>query len=239
MKKISLSTLALATSFALFAQGDPVIGTPNRDHKPLRTEMEVKTRFGIKAGVNMAKFNVNEDNYTPVSSAPEGSYKTSFNAGAFVNIPIGGNFRLQPELLWSGQGSKISEVITSNAGQRTYRYEEDLHYVTLPIMLQLQSPGGFYVEVGPRLSYLVDAKTKGQTPISTQEETDIDDLRDNFDIGWSAGAGYTTRIGLGIGGRYNYGFRNIVKENSSGVSRGDIENRVISFGLTYMFGAYK
>ena len=68
---------------------------------------------------------------------------------------------------------------------------------------------------------------------------DSDDLRDNFDIGWSAGAGYTTRIGLGIGGRYNYGFRNIVKENSAGVSRGDIENRVISFGLTYMFGAYK
>lgn len=239
MKKISLSTLALATSFALFAQGDPVIGTPNRDHKPLRTEMEVKTRFGIKAGVNMAKFNVNEDNYTPTSSAPEGSYKTSYNAGVFVNIPVGGNFRFQPELLLSGQGSKISEVINSSAGTRTYRYEEDLNYVTLPLMFQLQSPGGFYAELGPRLSYLIDAKTKGTTPISTQETTDIDDLRDNLDIGWSAGVGYTTRIGLGIGARYNYGFRNIVKESSAGNSRGDLENRVISFGLSYMFGAHK
>jgi hypothetical protein len=239
MKKISLSTLALATSFALFAQGDPVIGTPNRDHKPLRTEMEVKTRFGIKAGVNMAKFNVHEDTYANPSLAPEGSYKTSFNAGAFVNIPIGGNFRLQPELLWSGQGSKISEKTSQSTGTTTFRYEEDLHYVTLPIMLQLQSPSGFYLELGPRLGYLIDAKSKGQTPISTTEETDRDYYYDNFDIGWSGGVGYTTRIGLGVGARYNYGFRNIVKENSSGNSPGDVENRVISFGLSYMFGAYK
>jgi len=239
MKKISLSALAVATSMAVFAQGDPVIGSPNRDHKPIRTEMEVKTRFGIKGGVNMAKFKVNDDAYSPTSAAPDASHKTSFHAGVFVNVPLGGNFRLQPELVWSGQGSKIGETITSNTGTRTFRYEEDLHYVNLPIMLQLQSPGGFYVETGPQLSYLVDAKTKGATPISTTEETDMDDFRDNFDIGWAAGIGYTTRIGLGIGGRFNYGFRNIVKENSAGVSRGDLENRVIQIGLTYHFGAHK
>ncbi len=237
MKKIYLSTLALATGLAALAQGDPMIGTPA--HKPVRTEMEVKTRFGIKAGVNSAQFKVNNDAYTPSSAAPDASHKTSFHAGAFVNVPIGGNFRLQPELIYSGQGSKIGETVTTNAGTRTFRYEEDLHYVNLPIMLQLQSPGGFYIETGPQLSYLIDAKTKGTTPISTTDETDMEDMRDNFDIAWAAGIGYTTRIGLGIGGRFNYGFRNIVKENSSGVSMGDLENRVIQIGLTYQFGAHK
>ena len=239
MKKISLFALALVTGTALFAQGDPVIGSPSQSHKPVRTAMEVKTRFGIKGGVNLAKFKVNDDAYTPASAAPDAENKTSFHAGAFVNIPIGGNFRLQPELVWSGQGSKIGETINTNTGSRTFRYEEDLHYLNLPIMLQLQTPGGFYVETGPQLSYLVDGKTKGTTPISTTDETDMDDFRDNFDIAWSAGVGYVTRIGLGIGGRFNYGFRNIVKENSAGVSRGDLENRVIQIGLTYQFGAHK
>lgn len=241
MKKIYLSTLALATGLVVMAQGDPLIGTPA--HKPVRTDMEVKTRFGIKAGVNSAKLSVKDDSYANPAFAPETNHKTSFHAGAFVNIPLGGNFRLQPELIWSGQGSKMQQETSTTTGTGTtitkYNFEEDLHYVNLPIMLQLQSPGGFYIETGPQLSYLVDAKQKGRSPISTTDETDLDPVRDNFDIAWAAGVGYNTRIGLGIGARYNYGLRNIVKESSSGNSQDDFQNRVIQVGLTYQFGAYK
>jgi predicted porin len=75
--------------------------------------------------------------------------------------------------------------------------------------------------------------------VSTEEHTDLDPIRDNFDIGWSAGAGYLSRIGLGVNARYNYGFRNVVKEDSNGNSIGDLENRVIQIGLVYHFGAHK
>ncbi|HUQ96435.1 MAG TPA: porin family protein, partial [Chitinophagaceae bacterium] len=231
--------IALAGSMLAAAQDSTMnttrpIGSAQLTTPQLRTPMAIKTRFGIKGGVNMAMLSAKE---FVASAKPETNNKTSYYAGAFVNIPLGAMLKLQPELVFSSQGSKMQETVTTTGGSRTFNYEEDLDYLNLPVMFQLQTPGGFVVETGPQFSYLIDAKQKGTSPISTSNETDLDPYRDNFDIAWAVGVGYISRIGLGINARYNYGIRNIVQEND--VNIGELRNRVLQFGLSYQFGANK
>lgn len=240
MKKMSLLTMLITTTFAAFSQnttigGSAPIGSMNRQTPQLRTPMAVKTRFGIKAGVNSVTLSAKEFTTT---AAPQTTRKTSWHAGAFVNVPIGGSFKLQPELVYSSQGSKMHETVTSTGGSRNFNYEEDLDYLNLPVMVQLQTPGGFVVETGPQFSYLLRATQKGTSPISTTDKTDIKENRDHFDLAWGVGVGYLSRIGLGVSARYNYGIRNIMHEENS-ANIGELRNRVLQFSLNYQFGAHK
>lgn len=218
MKKISFFTLALLLGLGVFAQDQPV----------LRTEMTVTPRFGIKAGVNMPTLEIDDDSQTnPLNT----NMKTSFNAGIFVNIPLStGALRFQPELVYNGQGSKVS----TRVGSSEQSFEYDFHYLSLPLMFQLQSPGGFYGEVGPQLGYLLKGEQDG--PGST--EVDLKDDLKKLDFSASAGLGYLTRVGLGIGARYNMGFSNIYDADQPN-DEGKYKNRVLSFSLYYHFGANK
>jgi hypothetical protein len=83
MKKISLFTLAMATGWASMAQ---VTTNPSDAHKPVRTEMSTQPRFGLRGGVSLSSLEIDDDyNATNYST----NSKTTFHAGAFVNIPLG------------------------------------------------------------------------------------------------------------------------------------------------------
>jgi hypothetical protein len=215
MKKISLVVLALFTSLAMFAQNEN------------RTEMKSAVRFGVKAGVNLSKLRPND---VPSGADISTNLKTSFGGGFLVNIPFGTNLAFQPEVLFNGQGSKINvkqTVITTT----TDKYEQDLRYLSVPLMLQWKSTGGFYAEVGPQLSFLLDARYDGQTEYENEKAFE------NFEVSAGAGLGYMTRVGVGIGARYNHGFSNVLdNENSSDIS---MKHSVIHVGLFYHFGANK
>ncbi|MFN2458825.1 MAG: porin family protein [Chitinophagaceae bacterium] len=217
MKKISLFTLTVLIGLGVFAQDQPV----------LRTEMAVTPRFGIKAGVNMPTLEIDDDSQTnPLNT----NMKTSFNAGVFVNVPLGGNLRFQPELVYNGQGSKVSTTV----GASTQNFEYDFHYLSVPLMFQLQSPGGFWGELGPQIGFLLKGEQDG--PGST--EVDLKDDMKKTDFSASAGIGYLSRIGLGLGARYNMGFSNIYDADAPN-DEGKYKNRVLSFSLYYHFGANK
>ncbi len=79
--------LAAIASFGVMAQDTG---------QPMRTEMSTAVRFGVKAGVNLATLEIDDDSPT---NEVETNNKTSFHGGFFVNVPIGGMFRFQPELL--------------------------------------------------------------------------------------------------------------------------------------------
>lgn len=223
MKKISLLSLAFASAFAASAQN---IGDPDKAHKPLRTEMSVQPRFGIKAGVNLATLEIDDDSQTnPINT----NNKTSFHAGLFANIPLSDMWRFQPEVVYSGQGSKVSQTALGT----TVNDEWDMHYVNVPLMFQLQTKGGFFVEAGPHVGFLVKAK-----------DEDDNDLKDalnlkSVDFGAGGGIGYLSRIGLGINARYNLGFANIYDDDANSSDDGKLKNRVVNIGLVYHFGAAK
>ncbi len=229
MKKISLFALALSAGLFVFAQNQP----------QLTTHMAVAPRFGIKGGVNIANLS---DKDFPSSAEFNSNTKTGFHGGFFMNLPMGDVLKFQPELVYSLQGAKSSAKTTVGTSTFTTSYKTHLHYINLPLMFQARpSNGGFYVELGPQLSYLISAKDKDITNSgggSTTSEVDIKNQLKKFDVAASGGIGFVTRIGLGLDARYNYGFLNVLdKNNSANISGAKLRNRVIQIGLFYQFGA--
>lgn len=229
MKKISLFT---ATMFAgLIALG--------QDQSPnLKTEMDSKVRFGLKAGATLPTVEADDDSPSSGNSFNT-NMKTSLAGGFFVNIPISDHFRFQPEIVYSGQGSKITQKASIGGGSTSQTYELDMHYLTLPLTFQFQTHSGFWVETGPQFGYLIRAEQEG--PGSQEINLEDMDYVKKTDFSWNGGIGYLFRVGLGINARYNFGFSNIWdNDNSSSPMRNfDFSNRVLSFNVVYHLGAHK
>src|SRR5437868_7203669 len=117
MKKISLLTLALSTCIAVFAQH-------------LTTPMGNQTRFGIKGAANLSELKMSSTNNS--GEMPNTQNRTSFTGGFLANLPLGNMFRLQPELEYSGEGSKMSQTITTLGSTTTYTADLKLNYINLP-----------------------------------------------------------------------------------------------------------
>jgi hypothetical protein len=229
MKKISLLAIAFAALGSAMAQDGTQQGT-GKDFKPLRTPMSKATRFGLEAGVNMAKVNDNDYSYDLNTNS-----KTGFHFGFFVNVPLAGGLRFQPGLQYNGYGSKLNVRgnFPLNATGTMESAEQDFHYVSLPLIFQLQSRSGLYGEFGPQLGYLVNAEMEYQN-----RNVKNYNRFDRVDVGAALGLGYLSRVGLGVHARYNWGLTNIVREpeNAEGP---ELKNRVLSIGLVYHFGAAK
>lgn len=220
MKKMSLFAFALAASVAVVAQET----TPQ-----LRTPRTNRVHFGLDVGVNLASFNVSEDDFAS-GAAPSTENKTAFHAGAFVNIPVGGMVSLKPQVIYSKQGSKLRQGSTD--------YEEDLDYIYVaPVALQVMTKGGFIIETGPMLGYLLSG-SREETIANTS--VDVKDDRKDLDFMWSGGIGYMSRIGLGVHARYNHGFSNVLNTDDDALQTpGKLQNRVFQIGLMYHFGGHK
>jgi hypothetical protein len=226
MKKISLLCLALSTSAALLAQSTP----------QLKTTMERRVFAGVKAGAHMST--VSTSNF-PSTTGVSSNYKTSFHGGFLVNVPLGANtFSLQPELLYNRLGGKLNYTINvPPAPATTATYEQDLHYISLPLMLQARSANGLYVELGPQASYLIKAKAQAA---GTNDSEDNKSDFDNFDVAVNGGIGYVTRVGFGVGARYSHGLSNTLEDDGSSTNNGpEMKNRAFSLSLFYLFGANK
>lgn len=225
MKRIPFFAMALCAGIAVNAQDAP----------QLRTPMEVKPRFGITAGVNLARLETKDDASAASSNV---NSKTSYHAGVFYDIPVNAAFHIKPALVYSNQGTKTSAMSSTNPGLAGIT-EIDLHYISVPVMFKFQTPGGFAVEAGPQFSYLSSANgDKGSgTSVNLKDGEFVKDV----DFALVGGVGYTTRVGLGLHAKYNYGFTNVWNNEKSPVLAAgmDARNRVVQIGLHYAFGAAK
>ncbi len=163
--------------------------------------------FGIKGGVNLSTL-TNNDAF---------KYKTGFHAGVFSHIHLAKHFALQPELMYSTQGTESKSSLVDT------RYK--LGYLNLPVMVQYMFNNGFRLETGPQASLLVSAKQK-----INSVETDIKDDLNSFDFGWGFGVGYISKSNFGIDARYNLGLTAV---NEMGTP--DLKNSVFQIGVFYQF----
>jgi len=133
--------------------------------------------------------------------------------GVISEIPLSEKFSLQPELLYSTQGSEAQDVIKIK-----------VNYLAIPILAKYYLADGFSLEVGPQFSFLVNDKGEYINSNLPDEDTDASSI----DIGANLGLGYSLDANLFVQARYNFGI-STVAENP------DIKNSVFQVGLGYKF----
>ena len=199
MKKIILSAIALgAFSFAAQAQ------TPD-------------LKLGAKAGVNFANL-----------SNSDGDMKTGFHVGVLAEIFINEKFSVQPELLYSAQGTKIKES--------GVEVKMNMDYINVPIMAKYYVIDGLSVQAGPQIGFLVKSEVKTEGNIGGVDVSSTEDIKDgtqSVDFGLNFGAGYELPMGVFFDARYNLGLSKINKESESGMK--DLKNGVFQISVGYKF----
>jgi hypothetical protein len=143
-----------------------------------------------------------------------------FHFGGFVSFAAGKSFAIQPEVLFSTQGSKIDDATAQVK-------EFKANYLNIPVLAQLRTSGGLYLETGPQAGLLLSAKADDET---------VKDLYKSLDWSWVFGLGFRTNVGLGLDARYNLGLTKIGDDNTA--FEPNAKNSVIQIGLFFAIGPH-
>ena len=187
-------------------------------YKSDTTKYREKTRFGIKVGGQISA--IDEIHYESGRRFP------GLTVGVVMQMPLqkSDSCRLffTPELLYSQEGERDKANDKYKEDDKDVKFYQD--YIALPLMIKVYPLKNklLFVELGPKLSYMISQKNK-----------DKDYAKPNkFDIGLCLGGG----VNLGrndnfeIGARLNYGLLDMYP---------DIDKRNFNIGgaitLTYLF----
>ncbi|POS02144.1 porin family protein [Flavobacterium croceum] len=196
-----------------------------------------ETKFGVKAGVGLTNLAQSGKDSDGVDS-PDSKLGVQF--GAFAEIKLDDKFAFQPELLFSTQGAKSKESVSSTGYSYSSETKLNFSYINVPLMMKYYATEKFSLEFGPQVGFLMSAKAKtdsSTTILGTTESTstneDVKKFYNSTDFGLNIGAGYNFTDNLSAGLRYNLGLSNVYKEQSGEDYK--LKNRVISLQLGYRF----
>jgi hypothetical protein len=172
--------------------------------------------LGIKAGANFAS----------ISDVEGGDAKsiTGFQAGVFVGLKLGDKIGLQADVLYSQQGSKISDR------------QFDFTYVNIPVVLKYYIFQGLNIQAGAQFGFLLDDNIKEFYDGVTEAKTS--------DISGIVGLGYDLPFGLRIDARYNLGLTDlglteileeVISPTAQLTANDPVKSTVISLALGYSF----
>lgn len=215
-------------------------------------------RYGIKAGVNFATIALSGDD---IDDEDKDFIKslTSFQVGAFADIPVSTTFSIQPGLTLSGKGYKTEVDVEG--------FESDIDfnimYLEIPVNA-VYKIGGVYLGAGPYAAFAISGKMKGEdnsedfedllargnnkfsartqglpgqaVAVGYDEKLEIgngaDDDVKGTDFGLNFTAGYLLNSGLSIGANYGLGLSNIIPDSEGD---GKAKNRVFSITVGFSF----
>ncbi|MET0945252.1 MAG: porin family protein [Flavobacterium sp.] len=165
-----------------------------------------EVKFGVKAGVNFANLGGDAD----------GSSLTGFHVGGLAEIKLSDKFAIQPEILYSAQGSDFSED--------GFDDELKISYLNVPVMAKYYVIDKLSIEAGPQVGFLLSAKEEGE---------DAKDFLNSVDFGVNFGAGYDFTENFFAGVRYNVGLSNVADTEDSDDFK--MNNSVFSVSVGYKF----
>jgi Outer membrane protein beta-barrel domain len=183
-------------------------------------------RFGLKGGLNVAN-----QKFTG-SLSPTNSSIIGLNIGVFTEIKFSNEIALQPELLFSMQGSSFDLRVSDGFTTVDTSNKFDLGYINLPVMLKYYASEDFFIEFGPQVGFLINADLETKANGRSVKQ-DLKKLFTNNDFGLNFGLGFNVNPNLFFDARYNLGLSNIAEVDSN--SDDSIKNRVFSIGIGYRF----
>src|SRR6478735_3904447 len=105
--------------------------------------LHAQVELGIKGGVNFSSVtNLN------------GNDRISGFGGLFLHNSLNKHWCIQPELLYSAQGERSFD-------ENGVKNNLNLNYLQLPVMVQYFATRHFYLEAGPQVGYLLQARREG------------------------------------------------------------------------------
>ncbi|MFA5848247.1 MAG: porin family protein [Bacteroidales bacterium] len=159
-KTILLTVFATIIMSSSFAQGNGI-------------SFREKLSFGLKAGVNISNV------YDSEGEQFNADAKFGLAAGAFVAIPLGKYFGVQPEILFSQKGYKGSgSILGSN-----YSFTYTSNFIDVPLLFALKPISFITIVAGPQYSFLVSDKYVFNSAIvNTNQENEFnnDNIRKNI-----------------------------------------------------------
>ena len=183
-------------------------------------------KIGVKGGINLANLYVDE--------VADENLKVGLNVGLFAKIPCTEFFAIQPEVLYSSKGSRL-KYDNVFAGEGEYRF--NLNYVEVPLLAVFNIGPHFNIHAGPYAAFLTSSNVKDMNDDGTIEG--VEDLNvenfNRFDYGLAGGLGFEFGNFI-VGGRYNYGLKEVGKSGSlSGELTDNAKNSVASFYIGFGF----
>jgi len=166
-------------------------------------------RFGLKAGLNFANINNQEE---VVIFTPE--MKTGLHVGAFLDFPVVRRTMGSLEVMFSQQGFKYD----SNA--------INFNYLNVGMILKIGLTQGLNLELGPWVSFLMSVNP--DTMITEEYEINLSNLQGGKDVGIATGLSYCFSSGLMLGARYNFGLSEMANNLQW-------TNRIFAISIGYRF----
>ena len=186
MKKLSFLAVAMFFTIAAYSQAEVSVG--------------------IKAGPNFANID------TDASIGANYKNRTGFHGGAFALFKFG-PVGLQPELILSQQGSKV----TFNSQD----FDANYTYFNIPVIVKFYTIAGLNIQAGPQFGFLASQKNE------LLESANLEDDAKNSDLSLALGLGWDLPLRLSIDARYNLG----LSDNSN--SPAEVKNQVWQVSLGY------
>lgn len=137
------------------------------------TDNRGKLTFGVKAGTNYSNV------YDSEGEDFVADGKFGLAAGAFVVVPLGKIFGIQPEVLYSQKGFKSTGTFLGT----NYEMTRTTDFIDVPILLSIKPVEYVSLLFGPQFSFLMkqtDDFTGGSLSTSQQDEFDNSNLRKNI-----------------------------------------------------------
>ncbi|MCC3156625.1 PorT family protein [Hymenobacter sp. 15J16-1T3B] len=199
-------------------------------------------RFGIRAGLNVADWSGDavqgvQQLLDLTDGAVTRQQRPGFHAGAYVSLPLGPRFTLEPGVQYAEKGVVVTgklplEQLDFLNAKATATAR--MGYIDVPVLLKGYLTRGLYLYAGPQASYLATGKVRvaagalGFTAF--KQDFDVRRYFRSIDFGVTGGAGYQFANGLGLSAGYDYGLSSLDDSN-----RFDAQNRVVKASLNYTF----
>jgi len=166
--------------------------------------------FGVKGGVNMAKW-TGDDVDEITQGAMDEKYVTAFSIGGFLTLPLGNALNIRPEVLFTQNGAKFEGSEDGMDAMMSMK----MNWLNIPVLAVFNlGPVGIFA--GPYFDFFLSGKTKMEISFdgeSFDEEEDIesDEVQSlNYGIIFGAAYGVTNNIDVEV--RYSQGLNSFDKE---------------------------
>ena len=194
------------------------------------TAQQKKVSYGVIGGLNISNQKVDNTFKNEYLDS-----KLGFHVGGFTEISLSKSFSLQPEILFSNQGS-----IEDN---NSIKYTLSENYIKIPLLLNYYIVDNLKIQAGPQIGFLlsVNRKTEVDPNYFNFQTNDLvleklettQDVAESYEVlnfGLNFGAGYELSSGILFNIRYNLGLSDIIKNDNS-----EVKNSVFQVSLGYKF----